>query len=306
MKTLDFLQTNDRLANALKEGTPFSCFRICNTSGFVMQKLFHKDTNFHGHFSERHIVEFGIHPTDFNTAFQIYSMTMQLAYDADILGFVDLSGEIERDQSFIDSIIKDRKDKETFFGKTFLIMDPACLLGYSEMGPCPDPWTKYLKGKKVLAITSHADSFESQWENIDKIWGDKRDIIAPFELAGVIRSPYHPLMDDRQPPGSNSWSESTQYIMSQMDEYDYDVLLASSSTNSPFFAAYAKSQGKIGIQTGATLQLFFGVLGSRWHKEPCYAAWHQMYNEHWKYPLESDKPTRANKYNGLEAVYAYW
>jgi hypothetical protein len=100
--------------------------------------------------------------------------------------------------------------------------------------------------------------------------------------------------------------ESVEKIKEQIDTYDYDVLLSGSTTSSPFYVDHAKSMGKIGIQTGGSVQLFFGILGYRWTEVSVYSEWHKMYNEHWMYALESDEAQNRKQYMGLETNFAYW
>ena len=86
----------------------------------------------------------------------------------------------------------------------------------------------------------------------------------------------------------------------------YDVILAGNSTSAPFYAQHAKSKGKVGIQTGGVLQLYFGILGYRWTKVPGHNGWSNLYNEYWKYPLKIDEANNREKYKNLETNFAYW
>jgi hypothetical protein len=192
-------------------------------------------------------------------------------------------------------------------GEDFLVMDPGAILSYSnQFGELKNPWTTKLKDKKVLVISTHSESIKHQWKNIDKVWGSQRERIVPFELVDVIRSPYHPDMDNRQPPNCDHWLDSVNYIKELMDTYDYDILLSGCSTSSPLYCDHAKQMGKIGIQTGGTIQIFFGILGYRWTKGIGYENWKQMFNEHWINPLQVDEPQNRQKYISLETNFAYW
>jgi hypothetical protein len=113
-------------------------------------------------------------------------------------------------------------------------------------------------------------------------------------------------MDNRQPPNCDHWLDSVNYIKELMDTYDYDILLSGCSTSSPLYCDHAKQMGKIGIQTGGTIQIFFGILGYRWTKGIGYENWKQMFNEHWINPLQVDEPQNRQKYISLETNFAYW
>lgn len=297
---LNFLEINELLGKKLQSGEPFSCLRIDNTAGFIMDTIFKGSDNFHGFFTENTLIEGGVHPATIEHGYKIYENTLKIMQQSDILGFVDISGEISR-STFLEQF----GEKPIFAGgQNFYIMDPGAILGHSFMGPVETPWTQYLKGKRVLVISTHKESILHQWKRKELIWGETLEKIAPFELVDVIRSPYHPLLDNRQYPNCHIWEDSVNYIKNLMDLYDYDVLLTGATTSSPFFAEHAKQSGKVGIQTGGVIQLYFGVLGYRWAKVSGHSGWHNMFNQYWMYPLPEDRPQKTIQQ--LESFYAYW
>jgi hypothetical protein len=76
---------------------------------------------------------------------------------------VDVSGEIRSG-----NLIKQFGDKPLFYHKDAAVLDPGALMGYySAVGTVDDPWTSRLKGKRVLVISTHAESIKAQWKNID-------------------------------------------------------------------------------------------------------------------------------------------
>ncbi len=304
MIELDFFQTNDEISKILSDGKPASIMRIDNTMGYVFDSYNKGVEPVDGFFNHNTFIEGGVYPIDKlwyqKNVIPPVEASMQ---NSDILGFVDMSGDI-RKGTYLN---KFDENKKVFGGDSFLIMDPGAILGHStQYGKLDNPWTSNLKDKKVLVVSTHAESIKHQWNNIDKIWGDSRKDIAPFELVDCIRSPYHPMMDSRQPPNCKDWLQSVEYIKEHIDNYDYDVLLAGCTVSSPLYAEHAKKNGKIGIQTGGTIQLFFGLLGYRWTKVPGYSTWHNMYNEHWIEPLKEDHSQGRTKLQHLEANFAYW
>lgn len=302
---LDFQQANDLIAEKLQSNQPFSCLRIDNTAGYVIDCVLKQTRPLESIYNASTLIEGGIYPNDVNFAINaVMSKTFNIMQKADILGFVDISNEIRNGP------LSRQFDKPMFFNPDFYVMDPGALLGHAEkhfgIKKPAVPWTHYLKDKKVLVISTHADSIKQQWKQIDKVWGDNKDLIAPYELVDVIRSPYHPSMDSRQPPNCSNWFDSVEFIKQQIDTYDYDVLLAGCTTSAPFYVDHAKSMGKVGIQTGGVIQLHFGVYGYRWTKVPGHSEWHNMFNEHWMYPLQSDEADQRSKHPNLETNFAYW
>jgi len=306
MSTLNFLELNELLSKKLQSNEAFSCLRIDNTAGYAIDCLLKREMPLYEFYNERSLIEGGVFPENLEYGINVVlNNTVQIMSQCDILGFVDISNEIRNGQTkFLFG------EKPMFFNPDYHVMDPAALLGHAKNFlnlDKPDiPWTRYLKDKKVLIVSTHAETIKHQWKKIDKIWGDNKDLLVPFELVDVIRSPYHPLMDNRQYPDCNNYMDSIEYVKKLIDTYDYDVLLSGSTTSSPFYAEHAKSRGKVGIQTGGSIQLFFGILGYRWVEVPNYSEWHNMYNEHWIYALKIDEAQNRTKYMGLETNFAYW
>jgi len=302
----NFFQLNELLSNLLKSNEPFSLLRIDNTMGYVLDSLQKNTTPVREFYNENTLVEGGVYPNDMNYAYDVViPKTLEAMTYCDILGFVDLSGDIQRNTEFTNLF----GEKPKFYGHdSMLALDPCALLNVDGAHQLENPWPTYLGGKKVLVISTHAETIKHQWKNMDNIWGWNKNKIVPFELVDVIKSPYHPVMDPNQYPKCNTWEDTVEYIKAKIDTYDYDVLIAGSTTSSPIYAEHAKQRGKVGIQTGGVHQLFFGILGYRWSPEANngYRPWAKLYNEHWMYPMQIDEPANRDKYKFLETNYAYW
>jgi len=300
---MNFNETNNVITKKLQSNTPFNLIRLDNTAGYIMNCLFKKINPSSEFFSDVTLLQGGIYPNSCEYYLEhVTPRLLETMYAADILSVVDVAGEIESGNFFENFPSVPFK----YAGKYgHYILDPGALLGHSHLDKLDCPWTANLKNKKVLVISTHRESILRQWENIDKIWGSNRDLIAPFDLIDVIRSPYHPLMDDRQPPNCEHWLQSVDYIKDLIDTYEYDVLLSGSSSSSPFYVHHAKMNGKIGIQLGGVHQLFFGITGYRWNQGE-YSPWKNMYNEHWIFPLEIDEAQKRKKLLQLESNFAYW
>jgi hypothetical protein len=305
----NFYEMNEYLGEVLQKGEPASILRIDNTAGYIMDCLAKRAPISQQFFNPYTILEGGIFPNTQDYAVHVYNKTYEVMLRADCVGFVDISKAIRNGSPLTTPL----QDKVLFFSDGFMVFDPGAILGYSkfyldglEHPDSFDPWTKHLKGKKVLAISTHAESIKHQWNHRQKIWGNNFEKISNFDLVDVIRAPYHPLVDDRQYPNCNNWEDMVDHIKQMMETYDFDVLLTGSTTSSPLFADHAKSMGKIGIQTGGVIQLYFGVKGSRWSKVDAYKEWHQMFNDHWIYPLKIDQAQHKDSISGLESSFAYW
>jgi hypothetical protein len=301
----DFHSMNNLLSNWIKENKSFSIVRIDNTMECVLYCQYKNKEISQQQFNEQALIEGGVYPATTKYAFEVVIPTItNEMHKADALAFLDFSGyNLEEEQDFLNVF----GDKPRFFtGHSYSVLDPGCLIVGARFGKPENPWTENLKGKKVLVISPLYETIMQQWEKRDLIWGKDKDKIVPFDLVGCIRSPHHPLLDENQFPGCTTWAENIEYIKNEILKYDYDVLLSSVSLQSSVFANFARDNGKIGIQTGGILQLFFGIKGNRWMNHQGYFDWHKMMNEHWIYPLKADEPQRKKQYSFLETTYAYW
>lgn len=301
---LDFYQVNERLKSILYSNEPANILRLCNTSRYVIECLLSGSDPIPQFFNQNTLVEYGIFP--FNPEFVLrdtFPRIIDTIESCDLLGLVDVGRQHQIEPAEIFTKVFPHKD--IFSGKQFEIFDPGSILGVSSFQKLDDPWTKHLKGKRVLVISTHADTMKHQWDRIGKVWGEHREQIVPFDLVDVIRTPYHPLYDSRQFENCSNWYETIDAIKRKIDSYDFDVLFSGTSGSSPFYTQYAKSLGKVGIQIGGSIQLFFGILGGRWDSTDAYKAWRSIFNESWIRPLESDRPNQRNRFE-FETNFAYW
>jgi len=298
-----FSQLNDTISEKLQSNQPFSLLRIDNTSGYVLDSLYKNDPINPAFYNQTSMIEGGIYPTNMDFVVDcVYHETRKAMINADILGFVDIANVICK------SPMMDRFEQiPTFFNDEFYILDPGAILGYGWFPKLQNPWTKYLSGKKVLVVSTHKKSIEHQWSWIDYVWGTQKNKIVPFNLAGVIRAPYHPSIDSRQyvDTSTQTWIDTVSAMKKMIDSYDYDVLLSGASMLSPLLVDHAKNMGKVGIQTGGAIQLYFGLLGYRWTHVAGHSGWHQMFNEYWITPMPEDRPESPYP-NGAESSFAYW
>jgi hypothetical protein len=300
----NLIEVNTRIGQLLESNNPFSVIRIGNMEGYFLD-CFNRQTMPKEEFFYWLSLTSGVHPVNIQYLIDVWAPHNYSAmYNSDLLGFVDISGDIKSNLDFNNRYCK---DKFTFYGvDDILALDPGYLVNEGLVNvDCPNPWTANLKGKKVLVVSAFKDTIEHQWNNIDNVWGDKRDKLAPYDLVGVIRAPFHPQMDSRQFPGCDTWDMTLQYMKDRIDEYEYDVLFVSAAAWAPSLADHAKRKGKVGITICGTLQLYYGIIGARWAgNNPSYTEWPKMFNKHWMYPFDNDLPQNKDLFNRFER--AYW
>lgn len=161
------------------------------------------------------------------------------------------------------------------------------------------PWTKALKGKKVLVVHPFSKTILKQYENRELLFNNK-NILPEFKSLTVIKAV--------QSLGGNNdqfedWFQALDFMKSEIDKVDYDICLIGAGAYGFPLAAHVKRQGKKAIHMGGALQLLFGICGKRW-EDPEYGVrqwgiprgfYSNMMNEYWVHPNEDETPTTAYK-----------
>ena len=157
------------------------------------------------------------------------------------------------------------------------------------------PWTKALKGKKVLVVHPFADSILKQYAIRDRLFPKNPDILPEFELK-VLKAVQTLGYED---PNFKDWFEALDYMKKEIDKVDYDVCLLGCGAYGFPLAAHCKRQGKQAIHLGGILQLLFGIKGKRWETDPGYIKdfpyASTYYNEYWVRASTAETPQKANE-----------
>lgn len=156
------------------------------------------------------------------------------------------------------------------------------------------PWSKALRGKKVLVIHPFAKTIESQYKNREFLFPGNPDILPEFHLM---------TLNAVQTAGgatSNfaNWFKALEYMEHEIDKIDYDVVLIGCGAYGFPLAAHCKRMGKQAIHLGGVLQLLFGIKGKRWETDPGYIKdfpyASTYYNEYWRRASKEETPQRAD------------
>jgi hypothetical protein len=141
-------------------------------------------------------------------------------------------------------------------------------------------WASALDGKRVAIVSGFSETFAKQHEIINKVFEgvnypsfDPVFIKAPLTQGGI---------DD-----GRDWKWHLEKTKEAIRKSNFDVLLVSAGGYSFPLAAHAKEIGKIGINCGGELQLFFGVIGKRWDDSSNVKKYR---NEYWVRPSEAERP----------------
>lgn len=159
------------------------------------------------------------------------------------------------------------------------------------------PWTRALKGKKVLVVHPFVKTIESQYEKRKLLF--ENDILPEFELKTI--KAVQSIANEKT--SFSDWFEALDYMKAEIDKQDYDVCLIGCGAYGFPLAAHIKRSGKKGFHMGGTLQLLFGIKGKRWEgKYNDVYNYSQFFNNHWVRPSNDEKPLGANKVENA----CYW
>lgn len=150
------------------------------------------------------------------------------------------------------------------------------------------PWSRILKGKKVLVIHPFADTITAQYAKRERLW-ENNDILPEFTLITLkaVQTQCGEI-DFRFP----TWFDALNYMEKKID---FDVALIGCGAYGLPLAAAVKEMGKQAIHLGGATQILFGIIGKRWEQSPFFKA---FMNEYWVRPSEEEKPKHADRVEG--------
>ena len=156
------------------------------------------------------------------------------------------------------------------------------------------PWSQHLAGRKVLVVHPFAESIAKQYREKRALLFENPLVLPEFELHTIqaVQS-----LAGNHPPEFATWFEALNHMKAQIDATDYDVCLLGCGAYGFPLAAHVKRQGKQAVHMGGSLQLLFGIKGKRWVEQYGTAETNpylKLFNEHWVYPAESEKPKNAS------------
>lgn len=201
------------------------------------------------------------------------------------------------------------------YKERFMPLKPECeYIHFEAIYPyfVERPWTRALKGKKVLVVHPYAESINKQYVRREKLY-ENPDILPEFELVtmkAVQSSAYAevPFKD---------WFEALKYMEDEIAKIDFDICLLGCGAYGLPLAAYVKHLGKQALHIGGGIQLLFGIKGKRWETESQYIGgkwghntpvpvndmeYSKLFNEYWTIPTGDEVPTQAKSVEGA----CYW
>lgn len=157
-----------------------------------------------------------------------------------------------------------------------------------------EPWTRALKGRKILVVHPFAQTISAQYRRREYLFDN--DLLPDFELKTL--KAVQSIAGQCTPFGS--WFDALHFMMDAMDREDYDVALIGCGAYGFPLAAHAKRRGRKAFHLGGSLQLLFGIRGRRW-EDPEYNGvynYAKLMNPYWVRPGENETPSRSSEVEG--------
>lgn len=167
-------------------------------------------------------------------------------------------------------------------------------LEYLEPYRSSFPWSRALKGKKVLVVHPFADSIRKQYARRELLFNNN-DVLPEFYLkvykaiqtnaGGICKY--------------DSWFLALDRMFEDIQKIDFDIAIIGCGAYGLPLAAKIKKMGKQAIHLGGATQILFGIRGARWDKK---IDMQKYFNEYWIRPDISEKPKDAEKVENA----CYW
>ena len=152
------------------------------------------------------------------------------------------------------------------------------------------PWTKALEGKRVLVVHPFAQTIKEQYMVRERLF--KNNLLPSFQLLTIKAVQTIAGIESE----FADWFEALESMKLEIDNTEYDICLIGCGAYGFPLAAHVKRRGKKAVHLGGSLQLLFGIKGSRWERENYNVKYNytKLINEYWVKPGLEEKPKNAH------------
>lgn len=271
-------QTNDYIAQKILEGTPFCVGRL-GANELFSAGMFEFDADIKKQKAINQLsVCGGFFPADVALGDRFVETIRQACRQVDVAGIS--APRFER------YFIKKYMPKSVKLSR-IMELDP--------MKNSHNPWTKALKGKKVLVIYPFAELIEQQYtQKREKIFPGT-EILPEFELK--VMTSVQTIAGEKD-ERFTTWFEALEWMKEEALKIDFDVAIIGCGAYGLPLAAMLKEAGKQAIHLGGAVQVLFGIKGKRWEEEPKFQYVKDWFNDAWVNPSAKDIPQRAHEVEG--------
>ncbi len=160
-----------------------------------------------------------------------------------------------------------------------------------------NPWSKHLKGKKVLVIHPFEETIKKQYAKRELLFKNP-DVLPEFEL--LTYKPVQGIGNSKKYLPFKTWFEALEFMKNDIKNIDFDIAIIGAGAYGMFLAQYCKSLGKKAVHMGGATQILFGIAGKRWD----HWVGPEYYNEHWTRPSKEETPDGVELFE--HGTFAYW
>lgn len=156
------------------------------------------------------------------------------------------------------------------------------------------PWSRALKGKKVLVVHPFKDSIEHQFLVKEKLF-ENQDVLPDFDLITYKAIQTNAGGKCDYP----TWFDALNKMYQDIQQLDFDLAIVGCGAYGLPLSAKIKAMGKQAIHLAGATQIMFGIRGARWDAR---AEMQKFFNENWIRPSEAERPKDAQSVEGA----CYW
>lgn len=156
------------------------------------------------------------------------------------------------------------------------------------------PWSHQLEGKKVLVVSSFAESIKSQYSNFENIWSGY--LKKNFELE-VLKFPFCiGLTDDGEMASYGNYKNCLEHYKDLISKKQFDFCIIGAGAYAlPLCSFIKETMKKSCLHLGGATQILFGILGNRWNSN---TDIQKRVNQYWKKPDTNEVPINCKLMEG--------
>lgn len=144
------------------------------------------------------------------------------------------------------------------------------------------PWSRALRGKKVLVVHPFTDTIRSQYEKRPFLFANP-EMLPEFQL--LTYRTMSSFAGNKVPFAT--WFDALDKMCDDISKIDFDVALVGCGAYGMSIGAFIKRElNRKAVHMGGATQLLFGIKGGRWDRVPEYSE--GLYNAYWVRPKASD------------------
>lgn len=267
---------NRRLCEAVLSGSPFAATRFGGTeTKTIADVLYTRAGGRLGGVSDRTLTRImklsGFFPADKDELERFVDLYMSCCKDIDILGVWNILL-----QSYLaDECVENAELAELQMFEPYYFAHP---------------WTRALEGKRVIVIHPFAETIEKQYQKRQQLF-ENQEILPEFTLRCV--KAVQTLAGNKCE--HKTWFDALEWMYRESMKEEFDVALLGCGAYGLPLAVKIKQAGKQAVHVGGSLQLFFGIKGSRWDNHEIIG---KLYNEYWVRPSETEKIKKSDVVEG--------